>query len=346
MMQKQTFRNTPAYDEDDKYAKFNAAVTKPEQVPASQKVSHPPVQWPSPGHFASMDDDKYAKCNSASKHVPESLQKYTSALKLLETIPLPFIGFIIFVIVGCSFYFAEGLVLNGDKFARFCSSYLEILGLLILRHKIQIRNSVSGISGMTILMYAAVYAVRIWLCVPDSWNFEWKDLDFDASFGSVSLILILDILKSVFITYRSSYDIDNDIMKVQYVIPGCFLMALVVRPHFHTWTYFYGYIWGSCLYMDVLALMPQVVMMAQGGGKVSAPIAHFVAATFVSRIGDLYDSLFYETSIRVSDPLAYWMVVVFQSVHLLLVADFMYYYVKTRSSGQWLVDEVKLMDDV
>merc|ERR550537_112217 len=153
-------------------------------------------------------------------------------------------------------------------------------------------------------------------------------------------------MKSVFWTHKSTYDSDKDILKVQYIIPGCFLMALVVRPHFHTWTHFYGYIWGSCLYMDVLALMPQVVMMAQGGGKVSAPIAHFVAATFVSRIGDLYDSLFYETSIQKTDPFAYWMVVVLQSLHLLLVADFMYYYIKARSMAHGLVDEVKLMDDV
>jgi hypothetical protein len=265
-------------------------------------------------------------------------------LEVVQSIPLPFLGFIVFVIVGCSFYFAEGLVLNGDKFMRFCSSYLEILGLLTLRHKIQVRNSASGVSGMTCIMYAAVYSVRIGLSAPSSWSFEWKELDFDASFGTVSLLLILDIMRSVFWTHSGTYESDKDILKAQYVIPGCFLLATLVRPHFHTWTPFYGYCWGSCMYMDVLALMPQVVMMAQGGHKVSAPIAHFVAATFVSRIGDLYDSLVYETGIRTTDPLAYWMVVVLQSLHLLLVADFMYYYIKARSSGHGLVDDVELVD--
>lgn len=102
------------------------------------------------------------------------------------------------------------------------------------------------------------------------------------------------------------------------------------------------------MYMDVMALMPQVVMMSQGGGKVSAAIAHFVAATFVSRIGDLYDSLFYESGVYKSDPTSYWMCVFLQSLHLVLVADFMYYYIKARSSGQCsgLVEDVALANDV
>lgn len=332
-MQMQTSLSTAAYDADDKYAK------KPKPAPAaSLKVSHPPVSWPT---TAVADDDKYAKHDS-QKCIPESLQKYSSAMELFKIVPLPFLCYIVFVIFGCSFYFAEGLQLNGDKFARFCSSYLEILGLITLRHKIQVRNSASGVSGMTVVMYAAVYAVRIWLSHPLSWNFEWKDLDFDCSFGSVSFLLILDIMRSVFWTHHSTYESDKDILKAYYAIPCCFLLALLVRPHFHTWTPFYGYCWGSCMYMDVLALMPQIVMMAQGGNKVSAPIAHFVAATFVSRIGDLYDSMVYETGIRTTDPLAYWMVVFLQSLHLLLVADFMYYYIKARSSGHGLVDDVEV----
>lgn len=299
----------------------------------------------------SNDDDKYAKFDSA-KRTPEPLKKYHSALNFVKDgcIQCPqFLVFACFVFLSGSFYISVGRPVNLDQAGRFASSNLEILGLLMLRHKIAVRGSVAGISGMTMLMYAFVYAQRIVLSLPDSFSFEWKDLDFDASFGSVSLMLVLDIVKSVWFTHRSTYQIDLDVLKIQYLVPGCYLAALLVRPHFHGWTSVYGYWWSSCLYMDVMALMPQVVMMSRGmqstEGKVEAPIAHFVAATFLSRVDDLWDSLVFETSLRDNNATAYWTVVFMQSVHLLLVADFMYYWIKARAHKCTLVEDIRLVAD-
>merc|ERR1719498_1272365 len=99
-------------------------------------------------------------------------------------------------------------------------------------------------------------------------------------------------------------------------------MAFIMRPHFHFWSTSYSLVWSSCLYMDVMALMPQVVMMSRSGGKIEAPIAHFVAATFFSRMEDLWDSLMYHDNAHLSsgDTFSYWMVICVQAVHLLLVA--------------------------
>merc|ERR1719262_1664219 len=107
-------------------------------------------------------------------------------------------------------------------------------------------------------------------------------------------------------------------------------MALLVHAQFSSWTFMYGYSWSSTLYMDVLALMPQVVMMSQSGGKVATPIANFVATTSISRCGDLFHSLFILTDTRVNEPFSYWTAVSVQIVHLVLVADFMYYFCKAR----------------
>jgi len=299
-------------------------------------------------YTASGDDDKYAKFDSA-KRTPEPLKKYQSALDFLKFAWLQypaFFAFACFVFLSGTAYVSAGRAVNGDQVGRFASSNFEILGLLLLRHKIRTRESAAGISGMTMIMYAFVYGQRIWLSLPDNRDFEWKDFDFDASFGSISLLLVLDILRSVWFTHRSSYQRELDVLNVKYLIPGCYLVALLLRPHFHGWSVWYSYWWGSCLYMDVLALMPQVVMMAQGSeGKVQAPIAHFVAATFLSRVDDLVDSLVYENSLREKDAFAYWFVVFMQSVHLLLVADFMYYWFKARAHKCMLAGDVKLIAD-
>ena len=74
--------------------------------------------------------------------------------------------------------------------------------------------------------------------------------------------IVLDCLRYIFVTYRSSYQADLDVLHVKYLLPGCFFLAFLLRARFHEWDAFFNYVWSACLYVDVLALMPQVVMMA------------------------------------------------------------------------------------
>merc|ERR1719162_958806 len=118
-----------------------------------------------------------------------------------------------------------------------------------------------------------------------------------------------------------------------YLVPGCLVAAALVHPSLQQGA-LYSFGWTSYLYLDVLALLPQVVMMAKGGGKIEAPIAHFVAATALSRMVDL-EYWFFEFDLG---PQGYWngfnysgwLIVIVHVLSLLLVADFMYYYLKAR----------------
>jgi len=290
------------------------------------------------------DDDKYAKFSS-SKSTPGALQKYNEAFGLSQhlvdkaatAVSWNFVvALTCFMLVGAGMYFAEM-----QEMLNAASLFLEALGLVVLRHKIQVRGSVKGISGMTMIMYAIVYAVRIYLCIPKS--YALKDLNMDGMFTIIPLLLVCDILKSIFVTHRSSYEAELDILQAKHLIPGCIGAALILRPHFHMWTTSYSLVWSSCLYMDVLALMPQVVMMSRSGGKIEAPIAHFVAATFLSRMEDLWDSLMYH-NVSDADVYSYWMIIAVQAIHLLLVVDFMYYYMKARAVGK--VEDLQLQIEV
>lgn len=329
-------QKAPVSSVDDKYAKFAAS----QQSPAGPLNVVP-------------DDDKYAKFQAKHKHIPEPLQKYQNAFSIFNFgasvidagVAKLFIGFMSFMLAAAAAYTSIGGTWNSCKMSKFISVGLEVLGLLMLRHKIILRSNVNGISGQTMVMYALVYLVRILLSMPRSWDFEWKDVDFDCWFAAVSCILVLSIIHAIFVKYRDAYQEDLDKLKVKYLIPACFLLALLVRPHFRQWSLQYSYTWTSCFYIDIFALVPQVVMMAHAGGKVEAPIAHFVAATFLSRMGDIWDSLVYESDMRVSDPLSYWIVVIGQSLHLILVADFMYYYLKARTSGASLLEDMSLTAD-
>jgi len=290
------------------------------------------------------DDNKYKKF---AKQSPRHSQKYNEALAFFNVEVVPralrnssFVLAWVYLSLGAVYLLMGGgdpSYTNVEKFSNFASISIEGLGLLTLRHKIQGRNSVKGISGMTMIMYAVVYSIRVWLSMPENWNWSITQVNLDSSFGLISLLLVLDILRSVFVTHRSTYNYDLDVLNVKYLIPGCFLLATLLRPHFHSWTTVYGFVWSSCLYMDVLALMPQVAMMSRGGGKVEAPIAHFVAATFLSRIEDLSDTVLYHGGgLQADENFSWWLICLVQGVHLLLVADFMYYYVKARTVGAGL----------
>lgn len=285
------------------------------------------------------DDDKYTKFAWSQKQMHGLFQKYheTTREGNHEII------WCSYVLLGLAYIHLGGHPghSESEKLLNFSSISMEVFGLLVLRHKIQSRQSVRGVSGMTLLMYAACYAVRIWLTFPVLSKFNLMEMEIEASFGVFSLLLVLDCLWSVFVTHRSSYQAHFDVLHVKYLLPGCCLLALVLRAEFRGWSPFFAFMWTSCLYMDVLALMPQVVMMARGGGKVEAPIAHFVAATFFSRIQDLSDSLVFQSgTVHEDEFLPFCLIIFFQGLHVLLVADFMYYYVKARTSEKELDNSI------
>jgi hypothetical protein len=287
-------------------------------------------------------------------------------------VPSHIFQFLCFVLTtGFVFTCVIGMKFDWDKTLWFGALQLEILGLVLVRSKIKSRNSVSGISGATFIMYAMVYFSRTMLHITHSdvrsivqhnhtWDtnkisqwlkifdedFQLKDLDFDAILGLCSLLLVLDILASIFATHRKTYEDQLDKLKAWYVIPACLIMALVVRPHFRRWNFMYGYCWGATMYMDMLALMPQVAMMAISHNKVETPIADFVFLTSISRCSDLWHSLF-SNELRKQQPFMFLLArlldkgaihservaIIPQIVNLLLVADFGYYFCKARAAS-------------
>lgn len=293
------------------------------------------------------EDNKYKKFAQSGPTGHPLFKKYHDAFSLMGNSPCGFAS--VYLVLGAVYLLFGGHPghTTVEKVTNFFSISVETLGLFMLRHRIQVNKNVKGISGMTVTMYALVYTIRIWLGIPENWSGDVTELSIDSSFGFISLLLALDILKSIFLNYRSSYQDDLDILKVKYLLPGCLVLAILLRAHFDSWTLTYAFTWSSCLYMDGLALMPQVVMMSHDGGKVAAPIAHFVAASFLSRIEDFSDTILYHGSMLTPSEVFSWrLVVVVQMVHLLLVADFMYYYIKARTSKSGLAEVLDMTMEV
>lgn len=284
------------------------------------------------------NDDKYAKSAAGGKVKHSNFGKVAN---------LPY-QYLIYGLVALLIVHA---LYNGDDgVCKFITVPLEILGLLTVREKIKSRNSVTGISGMTFVMQAAVYFTRV------PWSLKTCVLEFsvweafNVTLGICSLLLVLDILRSIFQTHRDSYDDELDVLKAWYVIPACFAAALLMRPSMLDSNAMVTYFLSSVMYMDALTLMPQVMMMAKSEGKVEVPIANFVAATAVARCGDVFHTIFVvqiasdasnfacfrlwmngELDDEANSFVFSWAIcVLVHIVQLVLVIDFLYYFYQAK----------------
>lgn len=316
------------------------------------------MQLPLGGRSLGTDfDDKYTKASGKKEDMQSGpLEKYREALQVVDGLGTrgSFTAYTCFLAVGAAVYCYLGgdITTAGTQVLRYMEAISEAFGLLYLRRKIGSTCSVSGISGMTIIMYVLVYSLRCVVFIP--YGFRKEELDNWAVWVLVctSLVIVLDVFRSVFRTHRKTYQDDLDVLNIKYLVPICLVLALVMHPQFHVRLLMgpiYTYIWTACLYLDVLALMPQVVMMGKSGGKIESPICHFVAATAVSRMVDIWFWFYNFDSVGPPDlqrgdiNFSACLIVALHVLHLLLVADFMYYYVKARFAGS-LSDDLSVED--
>jgi len=259
----------------------------------------------------------------------------------------PFQVYLCFVMAVSIVYYLLGgnlMLAQGDELLGYPSTILETLGLLVLRHKIKSQASVKGISGMTMAMYGLVFVSRQYLLMPEmSWYF------MDAWAVEVlrlpSIMIVFDSLRDIFKTHKSTYQEELDVLRMKYIVPVCIGLAFVIHPKLPEGEW-QSFVFASYAYLDVGALLPQVVMMARSVGKVEAPIAHFVAATAFRWGIDLWSWYFnldlgpqgWYKGINVAGLL----IVATHILALLLVADFMYFYIKARISGSKLTDDLEV----
>jgi len=247
------------------------------------------------------------------------------------------------------YFICDGGVAPEDMIG-YTSCVLEAYGLISVYRKIQRQRNVSGISGMSLIMFAVSYVLRETETWVMSKNFVLTKRAVALEFlQSASIPLIFSLLYSVFKKYRDSYDESQDALKVKYLIPGCVVMGFVLTPQFRQGK-MYSYCWTVSFYVDVLALLPQVVMMTfTPGKKVAVPIANFVAVTTLSRIVDLH---FWYLRFDLGPQgwwgnfnYSGWIIVSFHVISLLLVADFMYYYLRARCSAYQGEDKQAVVDE-
>jgi len=227
------------------------------------------------------------------------------------------------------------LVANGELSSVLTvSAIFQCLGIALLGWKVLSTGSAAGISIRALALDAVAFSLRLssttWLngYLPVDASGDWIYQAFDLC----SLIMVLGLLYHLLVQQRVMYHSDKDTFPAAPMVLGAILLAALLhadmndRPLFDT-------TWMASLFVGSVAVLPQLWLITQAGGEVEALTSHYIALMAVSRV--LSGAFMWEARHDITcTPLfkdfnhAPWVILGAIAVHLVLLGDFAYYYMK------------------
>ncbi|KAI6029396.1 hypothetical protein PISMIDRAFT_680340 [Pisolithus microcarpus 441] len=202
---------------------------------------------------------------------------------------------------------------------RLLGDLAHLASIFILVHKMHITRSCRGISFKTQALYVLVFLTR-YLDLFWAW-ISWYNFLMKIFFISSSCY----ILYLVHYRFRPTYDPSLDTFKVEYLVGPCFVLALIFNYHFD----FSEILWTFSIYLEAVAIFPQLFMM-QRTGEAETITTHYLAALGVYRALYIPNWIYRYYTEGTVDPIA----IVAGIVQTGLYLDFFYVYVTKVLQGQ------------
>jgi len=218
------------------------------------------------------------------------------------------------------------------------ASTIQLLGWSILSVKIRGSKSVAGLSSKTLTMWVIHYCLRLtsttlrngYVPVDRSGDGMYQMVDF------MSLCTVLHLLYRVHKTFAHTYQEEYDTLKLGPLVAGCVTLALFIRGNLIKVAYF-DMIWTVSAYVEVFAMVPQLWMMGQQGGKVDLMTAHFVACIVMAGVCTFTFWWWTYPQMEKRGGIAGRVMLGLQTLKLIFCADFMYYYAMAALNGTSVV---------
>lgn len=254
-----------------------------------------------------------------------------------------------FVLVLFVYHFLS----DGDfSFLLTLGSLTRLFGFVLVLMRVVLEKSCTGISLKTLECYAVVFFCRLM-----SIMFYEGYLPYDSSgdwfflFEFLSLATVCGIIYLVAVTFRSAYDPENDAfgknMKIPaefgvlFLIVPCLVLAMIIHPTLNQ-NFITDVSWTMALYLETVAVIPQLYMF-QKSGSVEPWTSHFVFTQGLSRVFlfafwlSSYHELNDKGGKSVTGGWVGAFVLLNQIIHLLVMGDFCFYYLKSAKQGSPLV---------
>merc|ERR1719478_553121 len=213
---------------------------------------------------------------------------------------------------------------------------IQLFALICLLYQVQCQAGVQGVSKRSLIMQCFVYGFRLssstWLkgYIPTDATGDFLYQILDLATLCMACYLILCCTK----WHASSYQEQFDTLEIKPVIMACSAVAVLVHPDLNDRPLF-DTLWTASLYIDSLAMLPQLWMMSRSG-EAQVLTSHNVAAMALSRAmncvfwfhGDPELAVMEDEEGEPGSNVAGYFVVGAHVGQLILMADFLWCYAK------------------
>jgi len=165
------------------------------------------------------------------------------------------------------------------------SAAVQAFGFALLRIQVRGNSGVQGISSRTLQMYVAAYCFRLYSTIqyngylPVDRSGDWVYQLCDV----VALCVAISLLYSIHGKHEQSYEKELDTCSIYYLLVGCVVISCFVHPHLNN-RQIPDIAWTAALYLEAVAMVPQLWMLTKKGGEVDALSSHYIACVFISRL--------------------------------------------------------------
>lgn len=234
---------------------------------------------------------------------------------------------------GAFMVFSSG----GVSFLLTLSSLVSMFSFLMVTVKIKTGRTVKGVSLRMMECYILIFLGRLIAIIPSEGY-----LPFDKSgdwFYQLCEVIGFCLAGTIVFfcrsRYASTYDPTTDTLNHLFLIVPAFALALIFHPNRNNFLPT-DISWAFALYLESVAVICQLFMFMKEG-QTQPHTSHFLAAQALSK---LMSFVFWASSFsELSDPNHYikafvgnWVVAV-QLVQLLVMADFIYHYIRCVRKG-------------
>mmetsp|Transcript_95545 Transcript_95545/g.265342 ORF Transcript_95545/g.265342 Transcript_95545/m.265342 type:complete len:291 (+) Transcript_95545:84-956(+) len=233
------------------------------------------------------------------------------------------------------------------------SVMFQCLAMLLLFLQSLSSGSSDGISARALALEAFSLCCRLssttWLdgYLPVDASGDWVFQATDAC----TLLLVLTLLARVLVVQRASYQASEDSFPCVPIVLGSLVLAAILHADLNSRPLFDA-MWMAGLFVGVLAVIPQFWLISRTSGSIEALTSHFIAMMAMSRVLSGIFMWHVREDLTCAPWVgsfnhAVWGILGAHVLHLLLLADFVYYYAKSvATSGLAARVEVSLVDMV
>jgi len=280
---------------------------------------------------------------------PDSKKKRNTSVLVRNFVEKHRTNIIIYTTFAILLLFVYHFLSDGDfSFLMTLGSVFRALAFIILVYKIQSQRSASGVSLKTLILYSLVFFFRlISILIYDGYLPYDRSGDWFYQFVEVSALGVIGyLIYLIMVPFNSSYNPKLDTFGANKYFPGglgvllviipAFIIALVWHPNLNS-NFITDTSWAFANYLEAVAVLPQLVMFQKKGGEIEAFTSHWVFTIGTARVLHLafWLSSYHELNNDSGTLSRYpgFFVVFSQLVHLGLMLDFFYFYIKSVKTG-------------